>query len=104
MRWLRPLRALWLGSSVVCPRDPGQGERVGVVLGWGRRGDYREGDPVPHLQGGRSTFSVQTTAGWWANVAKGRLTGWSTKPIHFPYEPMAPRRATAMRRSRVLVP
>lgn len=77
------LRGLCGWRDTVAPRDNTGRTRLGRVRCWGnRRAFYVEGEPVPHLLGGASTYSVQTEEGWYVNVAKGRLCGWSDKPIH----------------------
>jgi len=58
------------------------GRRVGKVKAWGRAGKrYTNGDAVPHLKG-RSTYSVQTTEGWFVNVSAGKIMSWSRRAIH----------------------
>lgn len=71
-------RDLW-GIDDVVHLDP---QHIGHVAAWRMRGElYAKGDPAPHLEN-RSTYSLQTREGWFANVAKGRVESWSVKPIH----------------------
>ena len=80
MRWLRIL--FGFTDVVSCVDLTGDSRRVHLQA-WectGRR--YREGDEVPHLPNGRSTYSISTSEGWCVNIAQGRVCGWSDKPIH----------------------
>jgi len=55
--------------------------RVGRVRAWGWGGRrYRTGDAVPHLRN-RSSYSVQTTDGWFVHVVHGRIDSWSRHPV-----------------------
>lgn len=74
----------WLGWADVVEAVDNNGDwRRGYVTAWSNRCKrYREGDAVPHTPQGWSTYSVPTCEGWYVNIAKGRLTGWTEKPIH----------------------
>ena len=80
MRWLRRLFGYY--DTISCVDLTGDSRRAHLQL-WhcvGHR--YREGDEVPHLPNGRSTYSISTGEGWCVNIAQGRVRGWSDKPIH----------------------
>lgn len=80
MRWLR--RLLGFTDSVWCVDLTGDSRRAYVQLWQCKRHRYYEGDAVPHLKNGRSTYSISTGDGWCVNIAQGRVRGWSDKPIH----------------------
>ena len=69
------------GQIVDVTNAIGGARRVGRVRAWGwRRRRYQTGDRVPHLRG-RSTYSVQTTEGWFIHVVQGRIDSWSRHPV-----------------------
>ena len=69
------------GQIVDVTNAIGGARRVGRVRAWGWRGRrYQTGDQVPHLRG-RSTYSVQTTQGWFIHVVQGRIDSWSRHPV-----------------------
>ena len=45
---------------------------------------FNEGDKVPHLLYGHSSYSIRVDEHdeWYVNIAQGRVCGWSDKPIH----------------------
>jgi hypothetical protein len=78
-RWCSRLR----GYDTVAPCDSAGRVRVGTVHGLGnRRRHYVEGDAVPHLPGGSSTYSIWADEGFWVNIACGQIVGWTVVPIH----------------------
>ena len=80
MRWLR--RLLGYYDIVSCVDLTGDSRRAPIQVWECRSRRYREGDEVPHLPNGRSTYSISTSEGWCVNIAQGRVCGWSDKPIH----------------------
>lgn len=75
-------KTLFSGGQIVDVTNAiGGARRVGRVRAWGWRGRrYQTGDQVPHLRG-RSTYSVQTTQGWFIHVVQGRIDSWSRHPV-----------------------
>lgn len=80
MRWLR--RYLGAYDIVHCIDLTGAARATRVRLWHCAFLQYGEGDAVPHLSNGHSTYTIQTRAGWCVNIAQGRVRGWSDKPIH----------------------
>ena len=77
--WIR--RLLTRGQIVDVTNAIGGVRRIGRVRAWGWRGRrYQTGDVVPHLRG-QSTYSVQTTEGWFIHVVQGRIDSWSRHPV-----------------------
>ena len=82
MRWLR----CFLGwhDEVRCIDLTGD-SRFALLYVWSCRGNvYNEGDAVPHLPNGHSSYSIRVDErpSWYVNIAQGRVCGWSDKPIH----------------------
>lgn len=81
-RWLR--RFLGWSDEVRCVDLAGD-SRFALVQLWECNGAiYNEGDKVPHLPNGHSTYCIRVDEydEWYVNIAQGQVRGWSDKPIH----------------------
>lgn len=81
MRWLH--RLFGGHDTVRCVSLNGDTRTTAVFLWNCDHTVYNEGDPVPHLPNGHSTYSIWVEDdAWCVNVSQGRVCGWSDKPIH----------------------